>query len=125
MGKRASPEEAIQRNCVDFLARFVPVPPDGPAWTAVNPISAKSKAAAGISRAMGLRAGVHDLVLCWRGRFIGIEIKAPKGRVTPEQKRWHGEVEAALGESYVIYDVGELAYLLRQWGVVLKGRVAA
>lgn len=110
---------------MDFLARFVPEPPDGPAWTAVNPISAKSKAAAGISKAMGLRAGVHDLVLIWRGRFIGIEIKALKGRVSPEQKRWHAEVEAAGGESIVIRDVAELSKLLREWGVELKGRIAA
>ena len=123
--RRASPEQAIQRCCVDFLARMVPEPPDGPAWTAVNPIPAKSKAAAGTSKAMGLRAGVHDLVLIWHGRFIGIEVKAAKGSLSPEQRRWHAEVECAGGESYVIRDVADLSKLLREWGVELKGRVAA
>lgn len=123
--KRRGPEEDIQRICVEFLRRFVPPPPDGPAWTACNPVPAKSKAAAGKSKAMGMKPGVHDLILCWEGQFIGIEIKAPKGTVSPVQKAWHAELEAAGGHSYVIRDVAELSYLLREWGVPLLGKVAA
>ncbi len=57
-------EESLQRTVADYLALCVPVPPAGPWWTAVNPIPAKSRAAAGISKAMGLKAGTPDIVMC-------------------------------------------------------------
>lgn len=118
-------EQAIQRSCVEFLRRFVPPPPDGPAWAAINPVPAKSKAVAGVSKAMGLRAGVHDLVFCWQGRFIGVEIKDQKGRASDAQKAWHADLRAAGGKSYIIRDVADLAHLLRRMGVPTTARVAA
>ena len=57
MGRIPPAEESLQRTVADYLALCVPPPPSGPWWTAVNPIPAKSRAAAGISRAMGLKAG--------------------------------------------------------------------
>ncbi len=65
----------MQRAVAAYLAWCVPAPPDGPWWTAINPIPAKSRASAGVSKAMGLRAGTPDIVLCWKGRFVGIELK--------------------------------------------------
>ncbi len=50
-------EESLQRTVTDYLTLCAPAPPDGPWWTAVNPIPAKSRAAAGSSKAMGLKAG--------------------------------------------------------------------
>ncbi len=78
-------EQSLQRTVADYLALCVPAPPSGPWWTAVNPIPAKSRAAAGISKAMGLQAGTPDIVLCWKGRLIGIELKAGRGRLIPAQ----------------------------------------
>ncbi len=77
-------EQALQRAVADYLALCVLAPPAGPWWTAVNPIPAKSRAAAGISKAMGLKAGTPDLVLCWKGRLVGIELKAGRGRLTSD-----------------------------------------
>ncbi len=50
-------EQSLQRTVADYLALCVPAPPSGPWWTAVNPIPTKSRAVAGISKAMGLKAG--------------------------------------------------------------------
>jgi hypothetical protein len=33
------------------------------------------------------RAGVPDLLLCWRGRMLANELKAPGGRLAPAQVR--------------------------------------
>lgn len=33
------------------------------------------------------RAGVPDLLVCYKGRFIGIEVKAEKGVISPLQIR--------------------------------------
>lgn len=37
----------------------------------------------------GLGKGSPDLVGIYQGRFIGIEVKTPKGRLSDIQRRWH------------------------------------
>jgi hypothetical protein len=37
----------------------------------------------------GLGEGSPDLVGIYQGRFIGIEVKTPKGRLSDVQRRWH------------------------------------
>ncbi len=110
-------EESLQRAVADYLAWCVPAPPDGPWWTAVNPIPAKSRAAAGISRAMGLRAGTPDLVLCWRGRLIGIELKAGHGRTSSAQIERHDEITLAGGVVTTCRSLHEVAAFLATLGV--------
>jgi len=88
-------EESLQRAVADWLAWCVPAPPDGPWWTAVNPVPAKSRAAAGSSKAMGLRPGAPDFVLCWRGRLVGIELKVDGGRLSPAQLETHDVIVLA------------------------------
>ena len=39
----SAPEQSLQRTVADYLALCVPAPPEGPWWTAVNPIPAKSR----------------------------------------------------------------------------------
>lgn len=41
--------------------------------------------------------GMADLVLCWRGRYVAIELKATDGKQTPEQKLYQQEIEDAGG----------------------------
>ncbi|HYF35507.1 MAG TPA: hypothetical protein VD994_09480, partial [Prosthecobacter sp.] len=123
---RRTEEQSLQRVCVQWLKACVPGPRfGGPAITAVNPIPAKSKAAAGISKAMGLRAGVHDFVMCWKGRFIGIEIKPPKGVLSAEQKVFHEDVTLAGGLSHTVRSLEELRDLFAVLGVPTRESKAA
>ena len=46
-------------------------------------------------------AGFPDLVCCWHGRFVGIEVKTPTGRQQPSQKLFQAELEAA-GGTYIL-----------------------
>ncbi len=110
----------MQRTVADYLAWCVPAPPSGPWWTAVNPIPAKSRAAAGISRAMGLRAGAPDIVLCWRGRFVGIELKAGRGRVSPAQCETHDAITLAGGVVTTCRTLDEVTAFLATLGVLSR-----
>jgi hypothetical protein len=49
----------------------------------------------------GLGVGSADLVGIYKGRFIAVEVKAEKGRQSPEQKAWQACVERA-GGLYVL-----------------------
>lgn len=31
------------------------------------------------------KVGVPDILACWQGKFVGIEVKTPSGRLTPLQ----------------------------------------
>lgn len=115
---RQRPEEVVQRHCIGILRAYVPSPPDGPAWTAINPVSAKSKAVAGKSKAMGLRAGWPDLEMLHQGRAIYVEFKAPKGgRVDPEQNARHREIVAAGGTVHIARSIDEFLRILACEGV--------
>ncbi len=107
----------MQRTVADWLAWCVPAPPAGPWWSAVNPVPAKSRAAAGVSKAMGLRAGTRDIVLCWRGRFVGIELKAGRGRSSPAQLETHEAITLAGGVVTVCKSLDEVSAFLATLGV--------
>ncbi len=109
-------EESLQRTVADYLALCVPAPPSGPWWTAVNPIPAKSRAAAGISKAMGLRAGTPDIVMCWKGRLVGIELKAGRGRMSPAQREAHDAITLAGGVVTTCRSLDEVMDLLATLG---------
>ncbi len=110
-------EQSLQRTVADYLALCVPAPPSGRWWSAINPIPAKSRAAAGISKAMGLRAGTPDIVMCWKGRLVGIELKAGRGRLSPAQREAHDAIALAGSVVATCRSVDEVAAFLDTLGV--------
>ena len=121
-GPLSAAEQSLQRTVADYLALCVPAPPAGPWWTAVNPIPAKSRAAAGISKAMGLKAGTPDIVMCWRGRLVGIELKAGRGQVSPAQLEAHDAITLAGGVVTTCRTLDEVAAFLATLGVPSRAR---
>ncbi len=118
----SSTEQSLQRTVAEYLTWCVPAPPSGPWWTAVNPIPAKSRAAAGLSKAMGLRAGTPDIVMCWKGRLVGIELKAGRGRVSPAQLEAHDAITLAGVVVTTCRTLDEVAAFLTTLGVPSRAR---
>jgi Holliday junction resolvase len=50
------------------------------------------------------RSGVPDVIVCYGGRFIGIECKAGNNKPTELQKRELTAIQEAGGEAFVIND---------------------
>lgn len=117
MATRRQPEQSLQRTVADFLALCVPPPPIGCWWTAVNPMPYQSKAAAGISKAMGLRAGTPDLLMCWKGRLVGIELKTKGGRLNSVQRDAHEAITLSGGVVTTCRSLEEVADFLDVLGV--------
>lgn len=67
-----------------------------------------------VSNGMG-RVGAPDFMVCWRGKFFGIETKAPgkAGNTTPNQDRELREIRDAGGEAYVVDDVAQLRHIFK------------
>ena len=75
-----------------------------------------------VSNGMG-RVGCPDFLVCYRGKFVAIETKAP-GRahtVTPNQQREIDTIHAAQGRAIVLTDVAQLVELLAQIDGELNG----
>lgn len=62
-----------------------------------------------VSNGMGI-VGIPDFVCVWRGRFLGIETKAPgkRNNTTPNQNRVLQEIKDHGGMTIVIDDVSQL-----------------
>lgn len=54
------------------------------------------------------KAGVPDLIACIGGRFVGIEVKRPGGRVSPLQKLNIEEIQRSGGVAFVAYSVEDV-----------------
>lgn len=62
--------------------------------------------------------GGADLIGCYRGRFLAVEIKTPTGRQSPEQRTFQGCVELNGGEYVVLRSVKDA----REWLADLRRR---
>lgn len=62
-----------------------------------------------VSNGMG-RVGAPDFMVCWRGRFVGVETKAPgkSSNTTPNQDRELAAIRAAGGVSVVVDNAEDL-----------------
>ena len=63
---------------------------------------------------VGNRAGIPDLLVCYQGEFIGIEVKKPEtlSRVTPLQKHNIALITKAGGKAFVASSVEDVKNFL-------------
>jgi hypothetical protein len=120
---RASPEFLIQRDVKRFLTYCLPLPgPDYVEWTSSQAgahLGAKQRIKA---KASGLRPGWPDLqFLLPTGRTHYIEIKAPGGSLSAEQRAFR-DLARPHGLWALCRSVDEVEATLRGWGVKLRSR---
>jgi len=126
------PEEALHRAIVAHLRARLPAP-----WLVFHIPNGggRSKAEAGILKAMGVLAGMPDLLVIGPGRHVtALEIKAPPkptkrgtlSKAAPRVSDAQRDVIAALGEcgiaTLIVRDLDEAIRALEALGVPLKGR---
>ena len=57
-------------------------------------------------------AGIPDIVCCYKGRFLGLEVKQPSGRMTELQKQTIDKINAAGGIALRVDSVAEVKSLI-------------
>jgi hypothetical protein len=129
------PEEQLQRSVVDLLAiyqnrgllAFAHVPNGGSRARRPPGTDGKRRrsAEAGILKAMGVQAGVPD-VLIWAagGRGFGVELKTGRGALSGAQVVWHSTLASLGHRVYVCRSVDEVEAVLRAEGVPAVGKLA-
>lgn len=95
MKRRGTPEADLQRAVVQALRVALPrsaiIHHCANEVTEAGPRGAKRQA---ILVGMGVHAGFADLMILCEGRILFLELKAPKGRLRPEQEAFRDAVRA-------------------------------
>lgn len=76
-----------------------------------------------IARGLGVRAGVSDILAFHDAKFFALELKAPGGRPTEDQLKFHDEVRANGGYVCMAEGIDEALRALELWGL-LRGAAA-
>jgi len=66
-----------------------------------------------IEQRPGMGTGVADILICFRGKFIAIEVKVPGGKATPLQMHFLNQITISGGLSAVVYSVEEVKCLVQ------------
>ena len=56
--------------------------------------------------------GVPDILCCYKGRFVGFEVKAAKGRISGPQRVQNERIRRACGRAVVVRSVEDVRVVL-------------
>jgi hypothetical protein len=116
------PEAALHFAVALFL-RHALVPP---AWFSTIGHGGGGRVRGAMLKRAGMRAGMPDLLVFGpRGYVLGIELKAGKGRQSPEQRDVADDFRACRQGYTVCRSVEDVATALRTHGIPTRARVAA
>lgn len=111
------PEQALQISIVQWMRYSLPrevvffhVPNGGK----------RTKAEAGIFKAMGVVSGIPDLIIAWPGTVLAVELKAGSGASTPLQKDMQDRLKAVGWHVAEIRSLDEFIALLGRVGAPRK-----
>ena len=117
MPRRRNPETAIQCTVVKHLhTRAVP----GLMWWHTPNGGYRNKSEAVLLKAMGVKAGVSDLIFFHTGQLYCLEIKAQGGRASEEQLAFIADVDRAGACTALATGLDACRATLETWGL-LKG----
>jgi len=117
----AGSEHHLQAAVAEFLG--FALPPHEAVFCSIPNGGKRNKATAGKLKAEGLQPGAPDLVILWKGRAIGLELKARRGRLSSAQLAFSMRWTTAGGVYAVARSLEEVADLLDAAGVPLRARI--
>jgi hypothetical protein len=117
----AGSEHHLQASVAEFLGYALP--PHEALFLSIPNGGKRAKATAGKLKAEGLQPGAPDLLILWKGRAIGLELKTGKGRLSSEQLAFSMRWTTAGGLYAVARSLEEVADLLDAAGVPLRARI--
>jgi hypothetical protein len=119
---RRHDEDDLQRAVIQYLDWALP--DEGVAYAIPNGGKRHAREAARM-KGLGVKAGVPDIGICYRGRALFVELKAKRGVVSPAQRAMTRKLTYCGAAVMLCRSVDELEAQLREACVPLRGSVAA
>ena len=119
----AETEAQLQANVGAFLDAALPN--DACWWPTPNGMRADPVQVHRLKKMAGLRPGVPDLFILFRGKTIAIELKTPKGKLSDAQMKFSGKLLAAGASYWIARSLADVALILANEGIGAKAKVAA
>lgn len=114
---RQYPEDALQKALVEYLDWALP--DDAVVFAVPNGGKRHVREAARL-KGLGVRAGVPDLCIVWRGTALFLELKAGRGVLSQEQRAMIAKLEYCGASVWVVRAVEQAALVLRDHGIKLR-----
>ena len=112
------PEEALQRTIMDWCRVALWPPTEGGPLVAHIPNGgARTRAEAGILKAMGVRAGMPDLVVLWLRRHAWAEIKVDDREPTQAQIDCHRDITLCGGIVTIVRSLDDFRGFIRMLNI--------
>jgi hypothetical protein len=100
---------------------FRAVLPPEVVWLHVPNGEKRDKATAALLERMGVLAGAPDFFLFWPAGAIGLEVKAPSGRFSPEQSDVAHRLAGCFVRVFLVRSVPAVEATLKLLGVPMRG----
>ena len=120
--ERMKPEHELQADVARLLWRLLP---DEVFRTAIDHAHKKDALTGAILKARGAVPGLPDLWLVHRGQLHCIELKTEIGRLSETQVDCHAALWRAGAKVAVCRRKEGVLDTLQEWGLPLRGRIAA
>lgn len=115
--KRGKPEMLLQRAIRAYISRCVV---GGFSWAVPNEVGNISKAYLMSRKANGVTAGAPDLVVVFHHGVCFMEMKAPRGTVSPSQAAVHDILRDCGQQIHVVRSIEDAEAALRAAGATLR-----
>ena len=68
--------------------------------------------------------GVPDIICCYKGRFIGLEVKTARGRPSTIQKAQIRRINCAMGKAKVVRSVEDVKEIIKELDTLKGGKLS-
>lgn len=117
---RRNDEEKLQRDVLEFL--HLALPPDAIVFAIPNG-GLRSKKVAARLNGQGVKAGIPDLQVIWRGRAFFIELKTAAGRQSVQQRHMANVLNYCGANVMLCRSLPEVEASLREATIPLRATV--
>ena len=105
-------EKALQQQCYTWFYNTYPEL-RGTMW--MNHNQASNRVQGAILKAMGMVAGVSDLLWLHKGKLICIELKIEGGKQSKAQKQWELIIKQHKASYYIVKSLEQFQTLIHNW----------
>jgi len=119
--RRQHLEDDLQEAVCTLLKWALPA--DATFWAVPNGGLRHKQEAARMTR-LGVRAGIADIHVVYRGRLYCLELKAPKGQLSATQVQVMRKLEHCGVPTAVIRELSDVTHVMREWNIPLSARLS-